>query len=165
MRADDTPNAPSSEMLRALLRGEALEHRVWAGAAGTRRAVELTTFEGGRCGSSATASRTGPPLRLVSALCSKYARNRASIPARFASSSRAQSDLGPAIDDAAGQVARPRSLETAQDVSAPSRLAASGAVADRPWAGVVDVMRTSLNLMYARPIRTWGVAGRDLGLF
>jgi hypothetical protein len=141
-------------MLVALLSGEALEHRVWAGAAGTRRAVDLTTFEGERCGVEGDGEPQQCPTAEAGVRALLEVRKKPGIdPSSFRQLLSAEADLGPAMGDAAGQIAHPDHSRLRRHLGA-SEACSCGRGARAPMSGSRWCHGRSLSLMHARSIGT-----------
>jgi hypothetical protein len=93
-------------MLLALLWAEALEHGVRAGAAGARRAIDLTTLEGGGCRIQGDGEPEKGPAAEAGVRALLEVRQKPGIDSSsFRKLFGAEAELGPAMRDAAGQVA------------------------------------------------------------
>ena len=128
-------------MLLALLRGEALEHRVGAGAAGTGRAIDLTTFEGERRRIEGDGEPQQSPTAEAGVRTLLEVGEKPGIdPSSFRQLLSAQAELGPAMGDAAGQVAHPHPSRLRRHLGT-FETGGADAVPVRPGAGVVGVMK------------------------
>ena len=162
---DDPTDASSRQLLLALLRREALQSGVRAGAARTRRAIDLTTLEGEGCRIEGDGEPVQGPAgeRAVGALL-KVSEEPGVDTGLLRQLLGAQAEFGPAMGDATGQIpgrACPLLLNDRRLLGA-GGLGVAGCSSE--LVAVFGVHASSLSPTVRETLRDQGPVARDLGL-